>query len=1352
MAKRLLFILSLCITTQITLAQTGPGGVGSSSTNVVWLKADEISGLTNGDDVLTWSDASGNSNTFSQPTSSLSPIYQTGVLNGLPVVRFNRTNDRIRRTSFTGFPTSAITVIYVNSTTDSGDGTISYASTASNNDFLLFRSENLNVYRGPNRSSGVSFNDGLFHIAAASWQSSGGNLEVWKDGTRSYTSSGFRSGTSITAGGSMAIAGEQDSEDGNYESGQSHSGDFSEVIVFNTFLNQAQQIIVTNYLSSKYGLTIANDRYGFESTHVNDIAGIGREDVSNTHTSATSADILNIQNASGLDADQEYLLFGHDDGDATSAWTTTEAPNGGVDVQRLAREWRLDETGDVGTVDFVVETSAMPTLPVGHTMYALMVDADGDFSSGASVYEMTLSAGTEYTVTGIEIADGDYVAIAAVEPTIQHTLTSSSGDEGSNATIQVEINFIPETNKTVDVTTANGTATAGDDYTALTSSTVTITAPNTSTTYTVTIDDDSDAESNETFTATLSNPSSGVSLGTNTVHTYSIEDNDISRKVYFDLASSSGSETTTSVNIGVSLSAADMSNPTSVDYSVTGGTAEGSGTDFTLAAGTVNFAAGVTTGNINVSINNETLFENDETIIITLGNPSNANLDNTMPFAGTGFIEHTYTITNDDTSPTIQFNSTSGSGLETTTNVAIQVDISVISGADASASYTLSGTATGGGTDYTLADGTVTVTAGNTSTNINAIITNDIVEELSETMILTLSAPTNASLGTNTVFTYTIQNTSAVGITGPGGVGQSSTNVLWLRPEELATVSDGTDITTWSDNSGNSHDMTQANTSFTPRYYGSIINGFPVVRFEQANGRMVRQNFNDFPSTAITTVYVNRTSDSEDATLSYASSATDNDFLLFRSNTQNVFIDASSTASSVSFNDNSFHVGQVNWQSSDGALSIWKDGSEDYTATFQSSASITAGGTLALAGEQDGINSSYDNTQNHTGDFAEVIIYNFAFNTTYTVLVQNYLAAKYGLTLASNDIYVQDDVSNGNFDYEVAGIGRVNSSDLHQDAQGSGIVRMNDAQDLGDEEFLLWGHDNAALNGSNTDVPIGLSRRFERVWRVSEVNRSGGAVDVGSVDISFDLTGLGNVDVNDLVLLVDADGTFATGATQVTGAVDDGSNVYRFNDVTALTDGMRFTLATLDNVDTPLPVELISFSAGVDNNRQVTLHWSTASETNNSHFSVERSTDGRSFESIGLVAGNGDSDREISYSFSDINPVAGRSFYRLRQVDFNGEFEYTEILTVWLDQVAPYFKVYPNPVEAGTPLLVEWGAPGESIKVKLTDLGGKTAYAGTHRPDGGISTINTQGLSPGTYLLRVSNGTGQSQAYRVIIR
>ena len=127
-------------------------------------------------------------------------------------------------------------------------------------------------------------------------------------------------------------------------------------------------------------------------------------------------------------------------------------------------------------------------------------------------------------------------------------------------------------------------------------------------------------------------------------------------------------------------------------------------------------------------------------MIITLSSPSNASLGDDKV--------HTYTITDDDDQPEMSFNVTNSSGSESISSTAITVDLSAASTNDITVNYALSGTAIGSGTDYTLADGTLTINAGETSATI--IIT-DIIDDLSsegnETVIITLSGPTNAVLG-----------------------------------------------------------------------------------------------------------------------------------------------------------------------------------------------------------------------------------------------------------------------------------------------------------------------------------------------------------------------------------------------------------------------------------------------------------------------------------------------------------------------------------------------------------------------------------------------------------------------------
>ena len=107
--------------------------------------------------------------------------------------------------------------------------------------------------------------------------------------------------------------------------------------------------------------------------------------------------------------------------------------------------------------------------------------------------------------------------------------------------------------------------------------------------------------------------------------------------------------------------------------------------------------------------------------------------------------------------PSVDFNATSSSGAESASSKALTVDLSAASGRDVTVDYAITGTATGSGTDFTLANGTLTISAGDTSGTITiASIINDTLDEANETVIVTLSSPGNASLGSDQVHTYTI--------------------------------------------------------------------------------------------------------------------------------------------------------------------------------------------------------------------------------------------------------------------------------------------------------------------------------------------------------------------------------------------------------------------------------------------------------------------------------------------------------------------------------------------------------------------------------------------------------------------
>jgi len=175
------------------------------------------------------------------------------------------------------------------------------------------------------------------------------------------------------------------------------------------------------------------------------------------------------------------------------------------------------------------------------------------------------------------------------------------------------------------------------DYT-LAAGTLTFDPNDTSETIDITIVNDGLVEADETIEVTLSNPANAT-LGANTVHTYTINDNDAYPAVDFDLVSSSGDESATPASLAVSLSAAYVQTVT-VDYAVTGGTATGGGVDYTLAAGTLTFDPNDTSKTVAITIVDDADIEPDETIEVTLSNPTNATLGaNTV---------HTYTILDDD--------------------------------------------------------------------------------------------------------------------------------------------------------------------------------------------------------------------------------------------------------------------------------------------------------------------------------------------------------------------------------------------------------------------------------------------------------------------------------------------------------------------------------------------------------------------------------------------------------------------------------------------------------------------------------------------------------------------------------
>ena len=167
------------------------------------------------------------------------------------------------------------------------------------------------------------------------------------------------------------------------------------------------------------------------------------------------------------------------------------------------------------------------------------------------------------------------------------------------------------------------------------------------------------------------------------------------------------------------------------------------------------------------------------------------------------------------------------------------------------------------------------------------------------------------------------------------------------------------------------------------------------------------------------------------------------------------------------------------------------------------------------------------------------------------------------------------------------------------------------------------------------------------------------------------------------------------------------------------------TIATLAEMSEIVPVELLAFTASV-NNSEVQLLWSTASELNNQGFEIERAIDdANNFVTVAFVPGKGSSSEIIYYSFSDKPDLNGMHniYYRLKQIDFDGSFSYSNTVNVTYDVPAVFVlnQNYPNPFNPSTK--ITYFVPKESfVTMKVYDFLGRE-----------IKTLVSENLTTGSY-------------------
>ena len=173
------------------------------------------------------------------------------------------------------------------------------------------------------------------------------------------------------------------------------------------------------------------------------------------------------------------------------------------------------------------------------------------------------------------------------------------------------------------------------------------------------------------------------------------------------------------------------------------------------------------------------------------------------------------------------------------------------------------------------------------------------------------------------------------------------------------------------------------------------------------------------------------------------------------------------------------------------------------------------------------------------------------------------------------------------------------------------------------------------------------------------------------------------------------------------------------------------------------PVELIAFDAE-PRTSDVKLEWSTATEVNNEQFIIERSLNGVFFETLTSLRGQGTTETVTNYEAIDTRPLRGTSYYRLKQVDFDGTSAYSHVVEINFDPAANGLSVYPNPLAQDNFINLDMNnwQPETVVSISVLDITGRQ-LAQTREVTDGAGNLKTQldlDLTPGTYVIKAQAG------------
>ncbi|MFT6997853.1 MAG: hypothetical protein ACJAQ4_001610 [Cryomorphaceae bacterium] len=399
-----------------------------------------------------------------------------------------------------------------------------------------------------------------------------------------------------------------------------------------------------------------------------------------------------------------------------------------------------------------------------------------------------------------------------------------------------------------------------------------------------------------------------------------------------------------------------------------------------------------------------------------------------------------------------------------------------------------------------------------------------------------------------------------------------------------------------------------------------------------------------------------------------------------------------------------------------------------------------------------GPSSTTDKSWFFNGKVGEFLYLNEpTMNVARIQILHNYFSALYNIPLdesaQSFDLAYANGTNSSLPDYNngVAGIARIGSK-VHGDSQGYSELRVrNPVFDSSSDAILTWGHNEVEFTNTWPFIYEGLPNtvveRSGRIWRFSSQDDV-----ISAVDLRIDFSSSNNSDEFSsdpslLKLLVhsnDANPQDFSSASIWSGSISSG-NIAVFENI-PVSNGSYVALGNISS-STPLPIELLSFDANLKGT-YVVLNWSTATEINNDYFVVERAGEDLIWEPVLEKAGAGNSNSFLSYSDKDRKPLNGVSYYRLKQVDFDGGFSYSDPVSIFNKTLVDSEDVfmYPNPSAMGSVFLrLPFVTRDFETIVRLFDMSGKQIYSERFDTSSELFEFRYGELKPGIYLVNIAS-------------